>query len=221
MLSLIKIKRFPGEPTFKCDGKSWVVSQEYEGKCMWELPVVDMTRAAAITLWNAQARSFNESFEEEDKKRSEKLRGFELVKSTLRLADGFYKLPERGTVGSAGYDFYLPHDVTIEPHQATEIIWSGIKAYMQQDEVLLLDMRSSMGHKGLRLGFTIGVIDSDYYGNPQTDGNIGFKLVNDTKEPITLKAGERIVQGIFTKFLIADNDNCVTKRTGGYGSTGK
>lgn len=148
------------------------------------------------------------------------MRGFEIVRNGRLETGGLYKVPERGTQRSAGYDFYLPFDVTVNPHEMTDMIWTGVKAYMQKDEVLLLDMRSSMGHKGLRLGFTIGVIDSDYYGNPQTDGNIGFKLVNDTDEPIHLKRGERVVQGVFTKFLTIDNDNCTTVRTGGYGSTG-
>lgn len=92
---------------------------------------------------------------------------------------------------------------------------------MQQDEVLLVDVRSSIGHKGLRLGNTVGVIDADYYGNPQTDGDIGFKLVNDTDKTIELKAGERIIQGIFVKYLTVDDDKCTAKRNGGYGSTGK
>ena len=66
-----------------------------------------------------------------------------------------------------------------------------------------------------------GIIDSDYYNNPTNDGNIGIMLRNMTDEVIELMGGEKIMQGIFTKYLIADNDNATEERIGGIGSTGK
>lgn len=68
---------------------------------------------------------------------------------------------------------------------------------------------------------TVGVIDSDYYSNKDNDGNIGFKLKNLTDEEVIIEAGEKIIQGIFSKYLKTDDDNTLEERTGGIGSTGK
>ena len=93
---------------------------------------------------------------------------------------------------------------------------------MLDDEVLKIVPRSSIGFKkGLMLINTIGIIDSDFYNNPDNDGNIGFKLKNLTDKTVEIKAGERIMQGIFEKYLIVDDDECEKIRVGGIGSSGK
>lgn len=150
-------------------------------------------------------------------------RGFEHVEKEFLKhngADGF--LPKRGTSGSAGYDFRSPVDVTILPGEQF-MIWTNVKAYLQPNEVLLIDVRSSIGTKyGIVLGNTLGVVDSDYYSNPQNDGNIGLCLKNTGKSPFEIKRGDKVCQGIFVNYLIADNDNPVDKnRVGGFGSTDK
>lgn len=131
-------------------------------------------------------------------------------------------LPTRADEGSAGYDFYAPRNITIAPAQKT-IIASDIKAYMQNDEVLILVPRSSMGvKKGLMISSTVGVIDASYYSNPDNDGNIQFALLNSSGVAIEIKRGERIVQGIFTKYLITDDDKPISaERIGGVGSSGE
>lgn len=131
-------------------------------------------------------------------------------------------LPTRADKRSAGYDFYLPQDVVLLPQRRT-IIWTDVKAYMQEDEVLKLYIRSSMGIKhGLMIANGTGIIDSSYYGNPDNDGNIGIAIVNTSPKGIELKKGERIAQGVFLKYLIADNDvSLKAERTGGFGSSGK
>ena len=91
---------------------------------------------------------------------------------------------------------------------------------MQVGEVLILDVRSSIGiNKNLMLSNTIGVVDQDYYSNPKNDGNIGICLYNKSDEIVSLDAGERIAQGIFLPFLEADNGNTENERNGGIGST--
>ena len=45
-------------------------------------------------------------------------------------------------------------------------------------------------------------------------------LYNFGDEAVTIKKGERIAQGIFTKYLSIDNDYTNIKRLGGFGSTG-
>ena len=91
---------------------------------------------------------------------------------------------------------------------------------MQEGEVLLLYVRSSVGiKKGLVLANGTGVIDADYYYNESNDGNICLALRNETDTDITLKAGERVMQGVFVPYLVADDDTTTETRTGGIGST--
>ena len=153
-----------------------------------------------------------------DKPQAHRVRGFERVKN----APKDIILPTRKTKGSAGYDFYLPCDVTVPAHGQTTIIPTYIKAYMPADEVLLLHIRSSIGLlKFVRLANATGIIDCDYYNNPENEGNIGLALVNDGEVPQTFRKGERIMQGIFTKYGVVDNDTTTGERKGGTGSTGK
>ena len=131
-------------------------------------------------------------------------------------------LPTRSDSGSAGYDFYSPIDITIEPKGYAKIT-TNIKAQMENDEVLLLFVRSSIGIKRhLSLCNGTGVIDSTYFNNPDNEGNIIIALYNYGDESQTIKQGERFCQGVFTKFLITDDDKPInTQRTGGIGSSGK
>ena len=147
-------------------------------------------------------------------------RGFEVVRPDMRRTDGEVTLPTRGTSRAMAYDFYANANYTVKPNEIVKI-WSDIKAYMGEDEVLLLDVRSSMGGKFM-LANTIGVIDSTYYGNESNEGNIGFFLKNISNEVQTVHVGDRIGQGVFTKYLTVDNDIVLSdKRTGGFGSSGK
>lgn len=167
-------------------------------------------------------------------------RGFEVVEDWARKAtskviteemprkieDGKFvgevTLPTRGDTRSAGYDFYLNEDLRLLPAQKT-LVWTDVKAYMQEDEVLHIYPRSSLGIKnGMMLSNTVGVIDASYYGNEGNDGNIGLSLLNTSGKTIILKKGDRVAQGVFSKYLIADNDNAQSdKRVGGIGSTGR
>lgn len=151
----------------------------------------------------------------------ERNRGFEVVSDEFRkYPEVNIQLPTRGSKVSAGYDFYLPCDITLQPGEKT-CVWSDIKAYMQEGEVLMIHVRSSIGiKKGLMLSNITGVIDADYYSNESNDGNIGIALYNYSDKTVELKQGERICQGVFTPFLVADNGNTDKERVGGIGSTG-
>ena len=152
----------------------------------------------------------------------EKIRGFEIVKG---FEDKQINLPVRKTKYSAGYDIEAAEDTVIPSFKKGNkptLVKTGIKAYMGEDEVLILANRSSNpGKKGLILANSIGVIDSDYYGNPDNDGHIMFAFYNIKEEDIVIKKGEAIGQGIFQKFLVTDNDVSQGERTGGFGSTSK
>ena len=153
-----------------------------------------------------------------DKEKNKPIRGFEVVTKEKRKTN-CYCLPTRSSKNSAGYDFYADKDYDISPNEIIKI-WTDIKAYMQPDEFLMLDVRSSMGGKYM-LANTIGIVDSDYYGNPDNDGNIGFFLKNISNNQLTIFKDDKIGQGIFMTYMKADNDNTTTKRIGGWGSSGR
>lgn len=149
------------------------------------------------------------------------IRGFEYVKRIDRDIQKIIDLPKRSTSRSAGYDFTSPSYVFIQPGQ-TKKIPTGIKAYMLPDEYLAIHIRSSLGIKhNLMLANCTGIIDSDYYSNPDNDGEIIIAITNLGTETHEIKFGERFAQGIFCKYLIVDNDNTTTNRIGGIGSTDK
>ena len=129
-------------------------------------------------------------------------------------------LPTRATAKSAGHDFFLKEDVTIQPGKAV-FQYTDVKCRLNRDEVLLLFVRSSIGIKQhLMLANGTGVIDADYYGNADNDGNIGLTLYNYGSETVELKAGERIMQGVVVDYKITENDGAFGSRVGGFGSTG-
>lgn len=104
-----------------------------------------------------------------------------------------------------------------------KLVKTGIKAYMQKDEFLAMYNRSSNPIKNkLILTNGVGVVDSDYYNNPDNEGEIAFQFTNNGYDDIVIKKGERIGQGIFQKFLLASDEDIVDGvRKGGHGSTGK
>jgi dUTP pyrophosphatase len=147
------------------------------------------------------------------------MRYFKVVKDEFRKnPDVEIKLPTRATEHSAGYDFYSPVSVTIQPNEMA-MIWTDVKAHMYYDNALFIIPRSSMGKQPIMIANTVGLIDSDYYGNESTDGNIGFRLLNLGNTPYEIKAGDRIGQGIFVKYRTVKDDNTTATRSGGFGST--
>lgn len=146
-----------------------------------------------------------------------RVRGFEVV-SRMETP---VKLPTRGSIHSAGYDIYAYDNYEIKPKQSV-LIRTGVKAYMPSDEYLDLRVRSSLGIKRqLMLATGASIIDADYYNNPDNEGEIMVVLYNYGDTTQTIKAGEHIVQGIFTRYFLADNDCTTAVRTGGTGSTNK
>ena len=152
----------------------------------------------------------------------EKIRGFEVAK-------GFEKeginLPKRKTKYSAGYDIEAAEDVVIPSFKKgmnPTLVKTGIKAYMQDDEALMLYNRSSNPKKkGLILANSVGVVDKDYYENPDNDGHIMFAFYNIKDEDTIVKKGDAIGQGIFQKYFVTDDDVAEGERVGGFGSTNK
>ena len=146
-------------------------------------------------------------------------RGFEVVKG---YEDKKINLPVRKTAHSAGYDVEAAEDITIPmftPGCKPTLIPTGLKAYCMEDECYLLLNRSSGPKKGFILANSVGLIDSDYYGNPDNDGHFYFAYFNCSDHDIEVKKGDVIGQVVFQKYLVVDNDYAEGVRVGGFGST--
>ena len=153
-------------------------------------------------------------------------RGFEIISKEQYNKD-FEKdmkieiqLPKRSTKESAGYDVYAPFDIYLKPNEDIKIP-TGIRAYMQTGEMLLIFPRSGLGFKYYtRIANTIGVVDSDYYYS-DNEGHIFVKLRNEGNKDLYIKQGEAFCQMIFMPFLLVDGDNFDEgdNRNGGFGST--
>lgn len=133
----------------------------------------------------------------------------------------YRRLPERSTSNSAGYDFFVPVDTVCKSHEIT-MVKTGVKAYFPDNEVLYLFNRSSNPKKkGLIILNGVGVVDSDYADNSDNDGEIAGLFYNMRDEDVVLKAGDKMMQGVFMEFKVTDDDNATGERSGGFGSTGK
>lgn len=132
-----------------------------------------------------------------------------------------YILPRRATEFSAGYDFYALDDFSIMPGCVKKVP-TGIKAIMNDDEALFIFVRSSMGFKhNVRMTNQVGIIDKDYYGNPDNDGHIWVSLQNHGDKEFVVKKGSAFCQGIFMNYLLTDDDSAQGIRKSGIGSTTK
>lgn len=129
------------------------------------------------------------------------------------------ELPTRATDGSAGYDFHTPIGFQLHPGETIKIP-TGIRCQMNEDWVLLLFPRSSLGFK-YQMGMcnTIPVIDSDFFFS-DNEGHIFIKFVNKGDHTININENDRVAQGVFLPYGITVDDNCTDKRNGGVGSTG-
>lgn len=176
-------------------------------------------------------------------------RGFKVVSAKAKAG---LHLPKRQTKQAAGYDFEASEDFVLpsiwkgnfikalwklhhqDPITSEDIatadqclkpylVPTGIKAYMQPDEVLMLFNRSSGPLKRrLILPNGVGIIDADYYNNPANEGEIFVQLINYGLTDYHIHKGERIAQGIFVPYLTADEEERPqAARTGGFGSTKK
>lgn len=156
------------------------------------------------------------------------------------------KLPKRGTKDSAGYDFFVPHNISIDVGGVI-VIPTGIRCKMDSDLVLELFPRSGHGFKyHLVFANTVGIVDADYY-HSSNEGHIMIELIysgfandklgyisidddipNPTLYPfkstdipryLDFKKGTAVCQGILTPFRKIEGDEVDTIRDGGFGST--
>ena len=150
----------------------------------------------------------------------ERIRGFEVAKG---FENQGINMPVRKTKFSAGYDIEAAEDCVIPAFKAGQkptLVKTGLKAYMQEDEYLMLCNRSSNPFKkGLILANSVGIVDADYYGNPDNDGTFMYAFYNMFDKDVEIKKGEVIGQAIFKKYEVLDGDSATAERVGGFGST--
>lgn len=128
------------------------------------------------------------------------------------------QLPVRSTKHSAGYDFRIPFNIDVKAEQSI-VIPTGIKIYMNENNFFLGLPRSSLGFKyGFRIANTAVIGDSDYVDNNDNEGHYFVKF--SVEKDISLKQGDKFIQGIFLKYDITEDDNSTEDRKGGIGSTG-
>ena len=132
------------------------------------------------------------------------------------------ELPKRSTKKSAGYDIKSLEDGIIKPGEAMTFK-TGLKVCMNEDECLYILSRSSQGYKyNVCLMNSVGLIDSDFYNNSSNEGHFSVRLVNFGTEDFIVNKGDKIAQGVFSKYLTVDDEEEIEgERTGGLGSTGK
>jgi dUTP pyrophosphatase len=149
-------------------------------------------------------------------------RGFEVAKG---FENAGINLPVRKTKHSAGYDVEAAEDTVVpafKPGQKPTLVKTGLKAYCEPDEFYMLCNRSSNpGKRGLVMANSVGIIDSDYYGNEDNDGHFMFAFYNFFDHDVEIKKGDAIGQVIFMKYLMVDDDKADGVRKGGFGSTSK
>lgn len=167
-----------------------------------------------------------------------KKRGFEICKG---YEDKEINLPIRKTKHSVGYDIESAEDIVIPSIWKTvfknmakflkgefefetikpTLVKTGIKSYFGEDEVLILANRSSNpGKKGLILANSIGIVECDYYENPDNDGHLMYAFYNFFPTDTIIHKHDTVGQAYFQNFLIADNDlSTKAIRVGGFGST--
>jgi len=102
------------------------------------------------------------------------------------------------------------------------LIPTGVKVKLEEDQKLELFIRSSTPLGAyLMMANSVGIIDADYYNNPDNEGHIYFQVINLSPFNIRIKKGEIIGQGIISKYDKTTFDDASATRVGGFGSTSK
>ena len=100
------------------------------------------------------------------------------------------------------------------------LVPTGIKCKLDPGTYLELSVRSSTPLKyWLVLANGIGIIDADYYNNPDNEGHIFLQLINLSPFDIKIQKGEAIGQAIIHRYEITEDDAAEGDRVGGFGST--
>ena len=157
---------------------------------------------------------------------------FEVVREELKkwdLKEEDIIIPTRKTIDSAGYDFHIPYnyknigftDYLAGPKQSV-LVPTGVKckfSLSKQSLFLQISLKSGFASKNnVLLKNAPGVVDMDYYSNPDNDGHILLSLYNYGQKDLILEPGKGIAQGIFIAYHTF-GEIVGEQRIGGFGST--
>lgn len=154
--------------------------------------------------------------------------GYDFVIAQDCVVPSFFNLLTKMQLAATEYEFSKsPISLdklaafTKENKTKPTLVSTGVKCKLDPDTYLELSVRSSSPLKyWLMLANGVGIIDADYFNNPDNEGEIFFQLYNLSPFDIELKAGETIGQGIIKHYELTEDDAANGERTGGFGSTG-
>ena len=125
-------------------------------------------------------------------------------------------------IKSLPYDLNTAATLVKKYNHKMTLVPTGFKCRMPDDYYLQLSVRSSLPLKHwIIMGNGVGIVDSDYYNNPDNEGHMFIALKNEGDKVFTVNKGDKYAQGIFQKYLTTDDDMAEGERTGGFGSTNK
>jgi dUTP pyrophosphatase len=141
------------------------------------------------------------------------------MKAKIRRADANVPLPNYGSQEAAAFDFSANENISIPSKQIAKIK-TGLFIEAPEGHFLMIAPRSSTPKKGMSFPHSIGIIDRDYAG---PEDEIMIQVMNFTDEPVEVKKGDRIAQGIFLPVQKVEWDEINQIRNtsrGGFGSSG-
>ncbi|MFH1193880.1 MAG: dUTP diphosphatase [bacterium] len=138
----------------------------------------------------------------------------------IKRLDKSLPLPQYQTPGSVAFDLASSVDATVNPKEI-KLVPTGLIIQAPAGHMLMLSSRSSLAlKKGLMMGNGVGIVDADYCG---PNDEIKIQLVNITGEPVEIKKGERLAQGMFVPVTREEFEEVETMEKsdsrGGFGST--
>ena len=143
------------------------------------------------------------------------------MKVNIKRVDTGLPLPTYETAGSVGFDLLAREDTILQPG-SIELIPGNVIVEVPEGYALILISRSSTPRKlGLTKPHGVGVIDQDYCG---PSDEVMIQMFNFTKEPVTIKRGQKIVQGLFVRtdrLEFQEVESIKDNSRGGFGSTDK
>ena len=129
------------------------------------------------------------------------------------------QLPSYQTEGAAGFDLAAAADLVVPPGEV-RLVPTGLVVEVPAGMFLGVFARSSTPLKrGLMVANGVGVIDPDYCG---PDDEVKIQVLNFSREPVEIKIGDRIAQGIFlpaTRVTWDEVDSLRADSQGGFGTT--
>ena len=143
-----------------------------------------------------------------------------VVPSAMLMMEDLLKIFPVEIANDEFISFENMKDITKGYNYKPTLVSTGVKCKLDPGSFLQLSVRSSSPLKyWLMLANGVGIIDADYYNNPDNEGEIFLQIYNLSPFNIQIKEGEAIGQGIILPYGVTEDDVVMGDRTGGFGST--